>query len=160
MCCIYLSTCPLVLYFPYSIQTTKAPMDVRQAREWGLSKSGPLKLWQWYKHKLLVFCCICQMAVKSEIWNCACRYVCVCVCVQKLCVCAETAHIARLCYSYIKMVHISKCINITHAVLFWHMYHIASYVCAKIAQCHFVMLLRFCWFVVCQWNKDYGSMMG
>ena len=47
-------------------------MDARQAREWGLSKSRPLKFWQWYKHELLVYCCICQAAVKSEIWNCVC----------------------------------------------------------------------------------------
>ena len=38
---------------------------------------------------------------------------------------------------YIKMVHISKCINIRSAIL---TYHVASYVCAKIIHCHFVML--------------------
>ena len=32
----------------------------------GLSKSRPLTLWQWYKYELLVYCCICQLAVKSE----------------------------------------------------------------------------------------------
>ena len=41
-------------------------MDARQAHELGLSKSRLLNLWQWYKHELLVYCCICQMAVKSE----------------------------------------------------------------------------------------------
>ena len=34
------------------LQTTRAPVDARQAREWGLSKSRLLKLWQWYKHEL------------------------------------------------------------------------------------------------------------
>ena len=47
-------------------------MDARQAHEWGLSKSRPLKLWQWYKHELLVYCCICRVVVKSETWNCVC----------------------------------------------------------------------------------------
>ena len=46
------------------LQTTRALADARQAREWGLSKSTSLKLWQWYKHELLVYCCICWMAVK------------------------------------------------------------------------------------------------
>ena len=45
---------------------SQAPMDARQARERGLSKTRPLKLWQWYKHKQLVYCCICQVAVKSK----------------------------------------------------------------------------------------------
>ena len=52
------------------LQITRAPVDDRQAREWGLSKSWPLNLWQWYKHVLLVYCCICRMAMKSETWNC------------------------------------------------------------------------------------------
>ena len=47
-------------------------MDARQAREWGLSKSRLLNLCQWYKHELLVYYCICWMAMKSETWNCAC----------------------------------------------------------------------------------------
>ena len=47
-------------------------LDARQAREWGLSKSRPLKFWQWYKHERLVYCCTCRMAMKSETWNCAC----------------------------------------------------------------------------------------
>ena len=42
------------------LQTTQAPMDARQACEWGLSNSRLLKLWQWYKHELLVNCCICR----------------------------------------------------------------------------------------------------
>ena len=45
-------------------------MDARQAHEWGLSKSRLLNLWQWYKHELLVYCCIYRMAVKSETWKC------------------------------------------------------------------------------------------
>ena len=45
-------------------------MDARQAREWGLNKSRRLKLWHWYKHELLVYCCICRMVVKIETWNC------------------------------------------------------------------------------------------
>ena len=52
------------------LQTTRAPMDTRQAREWGLSKSRPLNLWQWYKYELLVYCCTYQMTVKSDTWNC------------------------------------------------------------------------------------------
>ena len=50
------------------LQTTRAPVDARLARERGLSKSRPFNLWQWYKHELLVYydCCICRMAVKSE----------------------------------------------------------------------------------------------
>ena len=54
------------------LQTTWAPVNTWQVREWGLSKSRLLNLLQWYKHELLVYCCIRQMAVKSEIWNCAC----------------------------------------------------------------------------------------
>ena len=54
------------------LQTTRVPVDARQACEWGLSKSRPLKLWQWYKHELLVYCFICQMTTKSETWNSAC----------------------------------------------------------------------------------------
>ena len=71
---------PVLWWFPASclpgqaswshLQTTQARIDARQAREWGLSKSRPLKLWQWYKHELLVYCCICWVAVKSESWNC------------------------------------------------------------------------------------------
>ena len=45
-------------------------MYARQAHEWGRSKSRPLKLWQWYKHGLLVYCNICRVVVKSETWNC------------------------------------------------------------------------------------------
>ena len=54
------------------LQTTWASVDARQDCEWGLSKSRLLKLWQWYKHELLVYCCICRMTVKSETWNCVC----------------------------------------------------------------------------------------
>ena len=73
---------PVLWWFPASclpgreslghLQTTWAPMDAKQDREWGLSKSKLLNLWQWYKHELLFYCCICQMAVKSETWSCAC----------------------------------------------------------------------------------------
>ena len=42
----------------------------RPVNELSLSKSRSLNLWQWYKHELLVYCCICRMAVKSETWNC------------------------------------------------------------------------------------------
>ena len=52
------------------LKTTRAPVDTRQARERGFSKSRPLSLWQWYKHELLIYCCICQMAMKIETWNC------------------------------------------------------------------------------------------
>ena len=52
------------------LQTNRAPLDAKQAHGWGLNKSNPLKLWQWYKHELLVYCCICRMAVKSETPNC------------------------------------------------------------------------------------------
>ena len=55
-------------------QNTQAPVDARQAHEWGLSKSRLLSLWQWYKHELLVYCYICQMPMINEIWNCACSY--------------------------------------------------------------------------------------
>ena len=53
-------------------KTTWTPMYARQACEWGLSKSRPLNLWQWYKHELLVYYCICRMAMISETWNCVC----------------------------------------------------------------------------------------
>ena len=29
-------------------------------------KVKPLNLWQWYKHELLVYFCICRMVVKSQ----------------------------------------------------------------------------------------------
>ena len=54
------------------LKITRAPVDVRQAQKWSLSKSRLLNLWQWCTHELLV-CCIYQMAVKSETWN----YVCI-----------------------------------------------------------------------------------
>ena len=54
------------------LMTIWAPIDARQAHEWGLSKSRLLKLWHLYKHELLVYFCICQMAVKSKTWNCVC----------------------------------------------------------------------------------------
>ena len=38
----------------------------RPVNEASVHKSRPLKLWQWYKHELLVYCCICPVAVKSE----------------------------------------------------------------------------------------------
>ena len=73
---------PLLWWFPASclsgranwshLQTIWALVNTRQAREWGLSKSRSLNLWQCYKHKLLVYSCICQMAVKNDTWNCAC----------------------------------------------------------------------------------------
>ena len=30
------------------------------------SKNRPLNHWQWYKHELLFYCCICRVAVKSK----------------------------------------------------------------------------------------------
>ena len=54
------------------LKATRAPMDVRQADEWGPSKSIPVNFWQRYTFELLVYSCTCRMVVKSETWNYAC----------------------------------------------------------------------------------------
>ena len=121
-------------------------MDTRQACEWGFGKNRPLKLWQWYKHELLVYC---RMTVKSETWNCACiRPFLVNLVTNHACVYTHTHFHIHSVHGFISVhgcVHVHMCVHV--CVCAWVCVHdrvnlsILACTCMMVCVCACVLFL-------------------